>query len=66
MTTITTSPDHGLRLNDRISMTLDVPDRRWWRRAWFWITRRGKPTRKEVRYFRVTEVMTSTTLEIRP
>lgn len=39
MSIITTSRDHSYQAGDTIAIT--KPDRRWWRRLWFFVTFRG-------------------------
>lgn len=54
--TITTASGHDIKAGDWISM--NVPDLRWWRRAMFWLLRRGTPTRTIRR--RVSQVSNTT------
>jgi len=49
MRTITTTESHDYKIGERLSLTLTEPDRRWWRRAWFWMTGQRNPMR-EVKY----------------
>ncbi|MCA3160330.1 MAG: hypothetical protein ING31_12205 [Burkholderiales bacterium] len=59
--TITTAGCHGYKIGEQLSLTLTEPDRRWWRRAWFWITGRRHPMR-DVKYG--ATVTSATTLSI--
>lgn len=56
MKTITTAAPHSIYVNDTISLTVMVPDRRWWRRLWSAVTLRRPPWRSETRCFKVAEV----------
>jgi hypothetical protein len=40
-TATATTPSHGFRPGELL--TVVAPDRRWWRRAWFRLLRRGEP-----------------------
>ncbi|MGB5136464.1 MAG: hypothetical protein WBN89_14970 [Prochlorococcaceae cyanobacterium] len=42
-TTITTTATDGIKPGDFITLT--VQDKRWWRRLWFFMLRRGDPYR---------------------
>lgn len=42
---ITHLSGHEFQLGDAISITTMVPDNRWWRRVWYWMTFRRRPVR---------------------
>lgn len=51
--TVTTSTPHGFRVGDVVMITHVVPDRRWWRRLWCWVTRQPAPTITKTRECKV-------------
>ena len=53
---ITTSQSHRVRPGELV--VVEAPDRRWWRRAWFRLLRRGEP--KQVFQGRVTKATANT------
>lgn len=59
MTTVTTSQGHELRAGDLV--TIELEDRRWWRRLWYFVTFRSRPMR--TRTFKIGET-TSTSFTI--
>ena len=61
MQTITTTGHHDYKVGEKLSLTLTETDRRWWRRAWFWMTGRCNPMR-DVKY--VATVTSATTFRI--
>jgi hypothetical protein len=60
MSQLTTSHEHNLRVGETFSMPLWVPDKRRWPRFVAWLLRRPAPRVCQTRYFKVTEIVTST------